>query len=162
MRLGEGAAGHRHRELEVVRRVGRDEVDRAGLQRRQERERIADPQLQPGRVERPRSTRIGRGEVDQVRSEAVALGRQVAYDVVVDRRPARVELDAERPARAARDGRAEQRAADTRERIEHEIAAPGEELDQAGHQPRRLVRPVRASRAMSELGRVGRRTAAIW
>ena len=157
MRLGERAAGHRHRQLQVVRRVGRDEVDRARLERRQDRERVADPQLEPGRVERPRSARVGRAEVGEVGPEAVALGRQVAHDVVVDGRPARVELDAERPPRAARDGRPEQRPADTRERVEDELAAAREELDQAGHQPRRLVRAVRPPRTMPELGRIGRR-----
>ena len=88
---------------------------------------------------------------------AVALGGEVGDDLRVDRGPALVELDAERPPRAARDGRAEQRPADARERVEHELAGPAEELDQPGHQPRRLVGAVRLARRVPELGRVGRR-----
>ena len=56
-----------------------------------------------------------------------------------------------------RDRGAEQRAADARERVEDELAGAAEELDQAGHQARRLVGAVRPSPGVAELGRVGRR-----
>ena len=82
---------------------------------------------------------------------------QVAHDLLVDRRPARLELDADGPPRAARDGRPEQRAADPGERVEHELARPAEELDQPGHQARRLVRAMGLARDVSELRWVGRR-----
>ena len=100
---------------------------------------------------------IGGAEVGEQRAGAIALGRQVAHDIGVDRGPARLELDADRPARPAGDGRAEERPADAGERVEHELAGLGEELDQAGHQARRLVRPVRPARGVPELRRVGRR-----
>ena len=59
--------------------------------------------------------------------------------------------------RSAGDGGAEQRPADAGERVEHQLPGLAEELDQAGHQARRLVRPVRPSRGVPELRRVGRR-----
>ena len=55
---------------------------------------------------------------------AVALRGEVGLDLRVDLGPARVQLDAQCPARAARDGRAEQRPTDPRERIEHQLTAP--------------------------------------
>ena len=60
-----------------------------------------------------------------------------------DRGPARIELDPDGSPRPTRDRRTEQRPADAREWIEDELAGPAEELDQARHQPRRLVRAVR-------------------
>ena len=39
--LGQWTAGHRERQLDVVRRVGSDEVDAVGLQVGQQREGIA-------------------------------------------------------------------------------------------------------------------------
>ena len=115
------------------------------------------PQLEPDGSKPARAARIRRPEVRDRRTEPVALGAQPGDDLLVDGGPARVELDAERPPRPARDRRAEQRAADAGERVEHELAGLAEELDQAGHQPRRLVRAVRLARGVPELGRVGRR-----
>ncbi len=43
-------------------------------------------------------------------------------DLVVDRRPARIELDADGAPRTARDRGAEQRPADAGERVEDELA----------------------------------------
>ena len=81
-----------------------------------------------------------------------------ARDGLVEHRdPARVELEADRPPRTARDRRAEQRPADARERVQHQLARPGEELDQPGHQPGRLVRPVDLPPVVAQLRRVGRR-----
>ena len=51
----------------------------------------------------------------------------------------------------------EQRPADAGEGVEHELTGAAEELDEAGHQARRLVRAVRLARRVPELGRVGRR-----
>ena len=83
--------------------------------------------------------------------------RQIEHDLLVDGHPARIQLDAEGPPRSAGDGRAEQRPADAGERVEHELAGPAEELDEAGHQPRRLVGAVRLAGGVPELGRIGRR-----
>ena len=157
VRLGQRSAGHRERQLDVVGRVGGDEVDRAVGQRRAGRARASPTRISqpdgsnertPGRVDRP--------EVGEERARAVALGEQVADDVGVDRRPARLELDAQRAPRSLGDGRAEERAADPGERIEDQLAGPGEELDEPGHEPRRLVRAVPLALGMTELGRVGR------
>src|SRR6185436_20990559 len=49
---------------------------------------------------------------------------------------------------------AEEGPADTRERIEHQIARAAEELDEASHQARGLVRPVGLARLVSELRRI--------
>ena len=78
-------------------------------------------------------------------------GGEPGDDRLVDRRPARVELDAERPPGTARDRRADQRAADARERVEDELTGAAEELDQPGHEPRRLVGAVRLARHMPQL-----------
>ena len=96
-------------------------------------------------------------EVGEVRPGAVALVGEVADDLLEDRGPARVELDPDGAPRSARDRGAEQRPADARERIEDQLAGPAEELDQPGHQPRRLVRAVDPAGGVPELGRVGGR-----
>ena len=115
------------------------------------------------RAARRRTGSKGRGPPGSVgprsarsRPGAVALVRQVAHDLLEDRGPARVELDADGPPRSARDGRAEQRPADAGERVEDQLAGPAEELDQARHQPRRLVRAVDPPGRVPQLGRVGR------
>ena len=74
----------------------------------------------------------------------------------VDVDPARLDLHAESPPRAAGDGRSEQRPADSGEGIENQVAGPREELDQARHEPGRLVRPMLLAHGMAELRRVGR------
>ncbi len=156
MGLRQRPARHGHRQLEVVRRVGRDEVDRAVRDRRQEGEGIADPHLHAGGIERPRPARIGRAQVRELRTGAVALVCQVADDPLEDGGPARIQLDADGPPRPARDGRSEERPSDPGERIEHELSGPAEELDQTRHQPRRLVGSVDTADGMAELRRVGR------
>ena len=117
VRLGQRAAGHRHRQLEVVRRIGGDEVDRVGRQRRQDRQRVADAQLQPG-LDRSRAARPDRPCPRSASSgpESVAFAEQVPDHRLVDRRPARIELDADGAARPARDRGAEERPADAGER----------------------------------------------
>ena len=157
MGLGQLAAGHRQRELDVVGRIGRDQVDRGVRQGRQDLERVAGPHLQARRIEGPRRARVGRPEVGDRRTTAVMLGGETGDDVLVDRHPAWIELDADRPARAPGDGRPEQRAANTGEGIEHQLAAAGEELDQSCHQAWRLVRAVRLAGSVAELGRIGSR-----
>ena len=157
MRLGEHAAGHRHRQLEVVGRIGGDEIDRAIGDRRQERERVADAHLDARRIERPRAAGVGRAQVGQCRPGAVPFVREVAHDLLVDRRPARVELDPDGASRSTRDRGAEERPADAGERIEDQLAAAAEELDQPGHQSRRLVRAMDPAGGVSELGWVGGR-----
>ena len=125
--------------------------------RRQDGQRVADIEPQTRWVEPPRPARIRGAEVGELRTEAVPLGGQVAHDALVDRRPARLELDPDRPPRAAGDGRPEQRAADPGERVEHEVARPAEELDEPGHQARRLVGSMGLARDVPELRWVGRR-----
>ena len=104
-----------------------------------------------------RAARVGRAEVREPGPAPSCSALQRRDRLGEHGGPARVELDADRPPRAAGDRRAEQRAADARERVEDELAGAGEELDQAGHQARRLVRAVRPSPGVAELGRVGRR-----
>lgn len=157
VRLGQRPARHRERQLDVVRRVGGDEVDRPGLERWQDRKRIADPELDARRVERARTARVRRSEVREQGALAVALGEQVADDRSEDGGPARFDLDPDRAPGAAGDRSAEQRPADAGERIEHEIAGLREELDQPGHQARGLVRPVGPPDLVPQLGRVGGR-----
>ena len=93
------------------------------VHRRQDRQGVADDQSR-ARTDRSVSVSpgIGRAEVGQDRSAAIALGQQRRDQRLVDVRPALVELDADRPARTARDGRPQQRPADPGERIEDEIA----------------------------------------
>ncbi len=50
-----------------------------------------------------------------------------------------------------------QRAADTGEGVQHQLTALGEELDEPGHQTRRLVGSVGLALSVAELGRVGGR-----
>ena len=72
--LGERAAGHRHRQLQVVRRVGRDEVDRS-------RSRwSAGPRPRRRPAIRPRTGRTGAGRPDRRYRDRPAPAR---------RRPAR-------------------------------------------------------------------------
>src|SRR5262249_3378063 len=75
----------------------------------------------------------------------------------VDLCPARRELDPEGPPRPARDRRAEERPADAGEWIEHQLTGLREELDEPGHQPRRLVRAVGLAQGMPELRGICRR-----
>ena len=121
-RLRQRTAGHRERQLDVVRRVGGDEVDAVGLQVGQQREGIAAAHSDPARVERALAARIGSAEIGEQRAGAVPLAEEVAHDRLVDRDPARIELEAECPARPAGDRRAEQRPADSGERVEDELA----------------------------------------
>ena len=157
MRLRERAAGHRQRQLDVVRRVGRDEVDRAVRDAGQERERIADAQLQAGRIEPPRPARVRGAEVGQLRAGPIALRGEVADHRLVDRGPAGIEFDADGPSWPAGDGRSQERAAHPGERVQDQLTGPAEELDEAGHQAWRLVGAVGLACGMAELGRVGRR-----
>src|SRR4029077_19369317 len=85
----------------------------------------------------------------------VRLGRR--DDLAVDRGPAWRQLDPEGPPRPPCDRRAEERPADAREGIEDELARLREELDEAGHEPRRLVRPAGPPDGVTQLGRVGGR-----
>ena len=155
--LGELPAGHRDRQLDVVGRVGGDEVDAIGRQIREDHLGVADPQLQPGRVERPRPARIIRAQVRQLGAESVTLGEGIADHIVVDLSPGRRQLDPQGAPRAAGDRRAEQRPADPRERVQDQLTGPGEELDEPGHQPRRLVGSVPLAPLVAELRGVGGR-----
>ena len=89
------------------------------------RERVADAQLQTRRVEAARAAGSAVPSSAMLRSRPSCSAASDGDDVVVDRRPARIELDAERPPRPARDRRAEQRPADAGERVEHELAGLG-------------------------------------
>ena len=157
MGFGELAAGHRQRQLDVVWRVGRHEVDRGLGEGRQDVERVTDPHLDAGRFEGPGRARIGRPEIRDGRTVPVALGGKPGDDLLVHGHPARVELDAESAPRSARDRGADQRAADAGERVEHQLIGLAEELDQAGHEPRWLVGTVDLARHVPELRRIGRR-----
>ena len=75
----------------------------------------------------------------------------------IDLRPTGLDLEPERPPRAPADGGAEERSADAGERIQHQLPALGEELDESGHQARRLVGAVDLALGMTQLGRVGGR-----
>ncbi len=154
MRLGERTTGHRERQLDVVGRVGRDEVDRALGQGRQDRQRVAEAKLQARWIEPARTSRVGRAEVRDQRPGAVTLGEELGHDPFVDRDPARIELDAQGVPGSAGDGRTQQGPADAGERVQDELAGPAEELDQPGHQPGRLVRAMGLARDVSELGRI--------
>src|SRR4051812_17244483 len=124
MRLRQRTAGHRHRQLDVIRRIGRDEVDRTCFDRGQDGGRVADDQADARRIETALAAGIGGAEVSQDGPRAVALSDQVTNYVVVDRRPTWIELDPDRPAGAARDGGAEERPADACERVKDEVPGP--------------------------------------
>ncbi len=124
MRLGEAAAGHRHRQLDVVRRIGRHEVHGRVREGAQELARVADAKLGTARVERPTTARIGGAQVDELGTAAVPLGAQHVDDLAVHGGPAWIQLEADRPSWAAGDGRTEQRPADTRERVQDELTGP--------------------------------------
>ena len=111
----------------------------------------------PDGIEPPRLARVRLAQVREHGPQSVALTEQVRHEAFVDGRPARVEFDADGPPWAARDRGAEQRAADPGERVEDELAGLGEELDEPGHQARRLVRAVGLACRVAELGGVGRR-----
>lgn len=155
MRLGQRSAGHRDRQLDVIRRIRRDEVHRGCGQGREDREGITHPELTAERIERPRAARVGRAQVGEERPEAVVLGERLPDHRLVDRRPAWLDLEPEGPPRPLRDRGSQERPADAGERIEDELARPGEELDQPGHQAGRLVRPVRFAARVPEFGWVG-------
>ncbi len=157
MRLGERSPGHRHRQLEVVGRVRCHHVHRSGLQARKQGRRIAHPEFEPCRVESPRTSGIRAAQIDQLGTQSAPFGGQLADDPLVDRSPARIELDADGTSRAARDRRSQQGSADARERVEYQLARPAEELDQARHQPGRLVRAMGFPGSVPELRRIGRR-----
>ena len=127
------------------------------FERRQDRQRVAGPQLETARIEPARAARVGGAEVSQRRPQAVPLGGEVRHDLS-DRRSPSVDRARSR-ARASGRGRcrAQQGAADARERVEDQLAGPAEELDQPRHEPGRLVRPVRLAGGVTELRRVGRR-----
>ncbi len=156
VRLGEPASGHREGELDRVRRVGRHEVDRGVGHAREERERVADAHLAARRVEAPQSAGVGGAEVGEVGPRPVVLGAEARHDLGVDGGPGRVELDPDRPPGPPRDRRPEERAPDTGERVEDEVPRPREELDEAGHETGRLVRPVPSPRPVAELRGIGR------
>jgi len=113
-------------------------------------QRVAHAHLDPARLEASTTARIGGPEVRELWASPIPLVREIANDLLEDRRPARLELDPDRPSRSARDGRPEQRPADPGEWVKDEVTGPAEELDESGHQPRRLVRPVRSPCRMPE------------
>jgi hypothetical protein len=75
--LGELAAGHRDRQLDVIRRVGGDEVDAAGFDLGQQSQGIAESHFEARRVEAALAARVGRADVGQDGATAVSLGGQV-------------------------------------------------------------------------------------
>ena len=152
---GKTAPGHGDRQLDVVGRVGGDEVHARGLHRGQELEGVAEPHLQPRRVEAALASRIGRAQVGHAGTSPVALPDQAVNDLVEDLDPARFDLEADGTARAPGDGCPEQRAADPGERVEDQLTGRGEELDQAGHQPGRLVGAVPLSQGVAKLRGIG-------
>ncbi len=154
--LGQHAARHGARQLDVVRRIGRDEVDGAVGQCRQDGQGVTQAEVQARRVERTRPAGVGRAQVRDPRPRAVVLGEQPGDHLMVDRDPARIQLDADGAPRSTRDGRPQQCAADAGERVQDEVAGLAEELDQAGHESRRLVGAVGLAGHMSQLRRVRR------
>ena len=152
--LGERPPGHRQRQLDGVGRVRRHEVDARRRQSGQELQRVADAKLAACRVERADAGWIGVPQVRQERPRAAPFRQRRRDDIRIDRRPAWVQLEPERATRPASDRCAQQRPADAGERIQHELAGPGEELDQACHQPGRLVRAVRSPERVTQLGGV--------
>jgi len=153
---GEPPAGHRQRQLDGVWRIRGHEVNARFGQRRQERQRVADVKLATCRVERADAGGIGRPQVGEERPGAATLRQLGRDDVCVDRGPAGVQLEPERAARPSSDCRAKQRPADSGERVQDQLARPGEEFDQSRHQPRRLVGAVRPAQRVPKLGRVCR------
>ena len=157
MLFGQAAAGHRQRQLDVVGRVRRDEVDRTLRNRGQHRQRVAPAQLESGRIEGPGATRIGRADVGEERSAAVASLEQFAHDGLVHGDPAWLQLDTQGASGTLGNRCAEQRPAHPGEWVEHELARPAEELDQSAHEPWGLVRSVYSALGVAQLGWIGRR-----
>ena len=152
---GEPAAGHRQRQLDGVRRIRGHEVDACPGQVRQQPQRVAHAHLASRRVERADAGGIRRPKVGKERPESSARRQLLRHDVHVDRGPAGVDLEPERPARSASDRGPEQRAPHPGERVQDQLAGTREELDQSRHQPGRLVRSMCAPEGVPELGWVG-------
>ena len=105
----------------------------------------------PDGIEAPRSARVALPEVRELDPATFPVRERGRDDLAVDLGPARRQLEADGPPRPARDRGAEERAAHAREGIEDELAALGEELDEPGHQPRRLVGAVLLPERVPEL-----------
>jgi hypothetical protein len=155
MLLGELAAGHGDRQLDVVGRVGGDEVDAFRLDLRQERQRVAEAHLQARRIEMPLSAGIGRTDVREQRTQTVSLRRQDPEQFLERVDPALLDLEAYRPPGPSSDGCSQERSTDAGERVENELSRLREELDQPSHQPWRLVCPVPLAERVPQFGGIG-------
>ncbi len=138
--FGQPPAGHRLTQLGVVRRVGGDEVDRFRLELDQQRHGVADDHSAARRVEPARATGIRTSEIGQT-GLAIAAPH-LGHDLPVHVGPALFQLEAQGPTRRAADGRSQERTAHAGEWVEDQLTGLREELDQARHQPWRLVRTV--------------------
>jgi len=156
MLFGELATGHRDRQLDVVGRIGGDEVDAFRLDLREERQRVAETHLQPRRIEMPLSARVGRTDVRELRTQTVSLRRQDPEQFLEGVDPTLLDLQANGPPGTSSHGRSKERATDAGEGVENELSGLREELDQSSHQARRLVRPVPLAQSMAQFGGIGR------
>ena len=147
MLLGQGATGHGDLQLRVVGRVRRDQVDGVVLETPDELQRVTDLEATTGGIEDAHAAGVRVAEVAQLDAGAVTLRGRGLHHLLVDLRPARFDLEAERAARGTGDGCSQQRPADAGEGVQHQLPALAEELDDARHQRGGLLAPCALRRA---------------